>query len=71
MRTATRTRMDRLEAEKAAWVIEEFARWVAETPGVWSVTIRRCELSGPSVDLHLVVHAEIEGPGEPAGGSEC
>lgn len=62
MRTATRTRLEALEAEKAAWVIEGFARWVADTPGVWSVSIRRCDLRGASVDLHLVVHAEIDGP---------
>lgn len=64
MRSVMRTMVEQIDADKAAWVIEEFARWVSQTPGVWSVTVRKCELKGSSVDLHLIVHADLEDDGK-------
>lgn len=60
MRATTRTRVEKLDAEQAAFVIEEFARYVTQVPGVWAVTIRRNDLKSGSVDLHLIVHADVD-----------
>lgn len=50
-----------LNGEQAAWAIERFAQWVADTPGVWAVTIADARYGKTEVDLHLIVHANLEG----------
>lgn len=56
-----RVRIENLTGEQAAWAIERFAEWVAETPGVWAVIVADARYGRTSVDLHLIVHADIEG----------
>ncbi|MGH2705444.1 MAG: hypothetical protein ACRDJ4_10210 [Actinomycetota bacterium] len=54
------TRIEDLTGEQAAWAIERFAEWVAATPGVWAVTVADARYGRASVDLHLIVHANLE-----------
>ncbi len=50
-----------ITGEQAAWAIERFAQWVADAPGVWAVTVADARYGRTTVDLHLIVHASLEG----------
>lgn len=54
-------RVEDLTGEQAAWAIERFAQWVADTSGVWAVTIADARYRKTDVDLHLIVHATLSG----------
>lgn len=56
------TRIEGLTGEQAAWAIERFAQWVAQTPGVWSVTVADVHYGKTEVNLHLIVQASIDDP---------
>lgn len=53
-------KIENISGEQAAWVIERYAAWVAETPGVWAVTVASVDYTKEKVDLHLVVHADLD-----------
>lgn len=48
-----------LTGEQCAWAIERFAKWVAESPGIWAASIREARYGGRAVELHLVLHADL------------
>jgi hypothetical protein len=52
-------RIEDLTGEQAAWAIERFAQWVADTSGVWAVTLADARYGSSDVDLHLIVHASL------------
>lgn len=52
-------RIDDLNGEQAAWAIERFAGWVADTEGVWAVTVAEARYGEVEVNLHLIVHAVL------------
>jgi hypothetical protein len=54
------TRIEDITGEQASWAIEKFAQWVADTPGVWAVTVADVRYGKVEVNLHLVVHANLE-----------
>lgn len=54
-------RIEGIDGAGAAAVVEEFARMIARSPGVWAVTVKRCLLRKSTFELHLVVHAECDG----------
>jgi hypothetical protein len=56
------TRIEGLTGEQAAWAIERFAQWVADTPGVWSVTVADVHYGKDELNLHLIVQASIDDP---------
>jgi hypothetical protein len=53
------TRIEDIDGERAAWAIERFAQWVAETPGIWAVTVADVRYGKFDLDLHLIVHANL------------
>lgn len=53
-------KIEPITGPQAACAIERYAAWVAETPGVWSVTIASVEYTKARIDLHLVVHADLD-----------
>lgn len=53
-------KIENITGEQAAWAIERYAAWVAETPGVWAVTVADVSYTKERVDLHLVVHADLD-----------
>ncbi|MGH2812626.1 MAG: hypothetical protein ACRDI1_07945 [Actinomycetota bacterium] len=53
-------RIEDLNGEQAAWAIERFAQWVADTSGVWAVTVADARYGRSDVDLHLIVHASLK-----------
>lgn len=54
------TQIEGLTGEQAAWAIERFAQWVAEVPGVWSVTVAEVHYGKVELNLHLIVQASLE-----------
>lgn len=53
-------KIENITGEQAAWAIERYAAWVAETSGVWAVTVADVNYAKDKVDLHLVVHADLD-----------
>ena len=56
----TFAKIEPITGEQAAWVIERYAAWVLETPGIWAVTLADVVYTKKRVDLHLIVHADID-----------
>jgi hypothetical protein len=59
-RPLKQVRLEEATSHEATVAIEEFADWVARLPGTWGVSVREQRFKKNSVDVHLVVHADLD-----------